>query len=144
MYCKNCGKEMNDNAAVCLSCGAAKDTGDSFCANCGNEVNKNAVVCLSCGADISSQGSNVQKSNKTKIVAGLLAIFLGHLGIHWFYLGFNNKGVKNIILTVASAVLIAVMGLGVIGFIGIWIYNIITAVRIFTGNQNDANGNILS
>lgn len=144
MYCKNCGKEMNDNAAVCLSCGAAKGAGDSFCANCGNEVNKNAVVCLSCGADISSQGSNAQKSNKTKVIAGLLAIFLGHLGIHWFYLGFNNKGVKNIILTGVSAVLIVVMGIGVIAFIGIWIYNIITAVRIFTGNQNDANGNILS
>lgn len=24
MFCKNCGSPMNDNAAVCVSCGVAK------------------------------------------------------------------------------------------------------------------------
>lgn len=34
---------MNENAAVCLSYGAAKGTGKSFCSVCGAPVNENAV-----------------------------------------------------------------------------------------------------
>lgn len=144
MYCKNCGHEMNENAAVCLNCGAAKGTGKSFCSVCGEAVNENAVVCLKCGSSITEQSSNDQKSEKSKTAAGLFAIFLGHLGIHWFYLGFKNKGITNILLSVASGVLLFVLGLGVFGFIALWIYNIVTAVQIFTGKQRDADGHILS
>lgn len=144
MYCKNCGKEMNENAAVCLNCGAAKGTGKSFCSVCGAPVNENAAVCLKCGSSLSGQSDNGQKSEKTKTVAGLLAIFLGHLGIHWFYLGFNNKGVTNILLSVASGFLLLFFGLGLIGFLALWIYNIVTAVQIFTGKQRDAEGYLLS
>lgn len=142
MYCKNCGSEMNENAAVCLTCGAAKNTGKGFCANCGNTVNENAAVCLNCGANISNKGGSGQVGDKQKIVAGLLAIFLGHLGIHWFYLGFKQKGIINIILTVVSAAL-CFIGIGIIGFIGVWVYNIVVAVQIFTGKQKDVNGNDL-
>lgn len=38
MFCKNCGKEIDANAAICVNCGFAKGTGEKFCANCGNEV----------------------------------------------------------------------------------------------------------
>lgn len=135
---------MNENAAVCLNCGAAKGTGKSFCSVCGEAVNENAVVCLKCGSSITEQSSNDQKSEKSKTAAGLFAIFLGHLGIHWFYLGFKNKGITNILLSVASGILLFVLGLGVFGFIALWIYNIVTAIQIFTGKQRDADGHILS
>ena len=36
MYCKNCGAQMNDNAAVCVNCGAPKGAGTSYCPNCGS------------------------------------------------------------------------------------------------------------
>lgn len=142
MYCKNCGNQMNENAVVCLNCGAGKDTGGSFCSNCGSPIGENAAVCLSCGANIN--GNNAGKSEKTKTAAGLFAVFLGHLGVHWFYLGFKNKGIINIALTVVSAILCFFAGIGILAFIGIWIYNIITAVQIFTGKQTDSDGNILS
>lgn len=135
---------MNDNAAVCLNCGASKDTGSGFCSNCGAAVGENAAICLSCGANISAANGKAGQSEKTKTVAGLFAVFLGHLGIHWFYLGFKNKGIMNIALSVASALLCFLLGLGVIGFIAIWIYNIVTAVQIFTGKQPDAEGKTLS
>jgi len=134
---------MNENAAVCLNCGVSRNTGSSYCSNCGAPIGEKAAVCLNCGADISDENMQAKQSDKTKTVAGLFAIFLGHLGIHWFYLGFKNKGILNIVLTVVSAVLCFV-GIGVLAFIGIWIYNIITAVQIFTGKQNDADGNKLS
>lgn len=62
-YCENCGKELADNAKVCVECGY------SF------ELKKNAT------------------GNKNKIVAGLLALLFGAVGIHWFYLNRNTKGI---------------------------------------------------
>ena len=49
MYCKNCGKEMNNGASICLECGAAKNSGSKFCAHCGKPLTENAKVCIKCG-----------------------------------------------------------------------------------------------
>ena len=49
MYCKNCGTQMDPNAAVCLNCGCAKGTGLSYCANCGQPIAPGAAVCTNCG-----------------------------------------------------------------------------------------------
>lgn len=108
MYCKTCGKEMNENQVVCLSCGCEKGTGRSFCANCGAELNANAAVCMTCGvsADFGSENKssmlNGKKdwcpADKDKTVAILLAFFLGGLGIHNFYLGETKKGVFKILM----------------------------------------------
>lgn len=143
MYCKNCGKEMNENAAVCLGCGASKNTGKAFCSNCGSPINENAAICLACGAGVKSKSETSGTSEKTKMIAALLAIFLGHLGIHWFYLGEKQKGIRNILLSV-GCVFLMIIGVGLLGFVGLWIYNIITAVQIFQGKINDAEGNELA
>jgi TM2 domain-containing membrane protein YozV len=39
---------------------------------------------------------------KQKLIAGLLGIFLGSIGIHRFYLGYNKIGVYQIIATVLT------------------------------------------
>lgn len=52
MYCKNCGKPMNDNQAICLNCGVNAGCGNKFCANCGEPVNESAAVCTHCGVAI--------------------------------------------------------------------------------------------
>lgn len=54
MYCRNCGSEMNENAAVCVKCGAAKGTGNSYCPNCGKETSPGASVCLNCGVSLAA------------------------------------------------------------------------------------------
>ena len=51
---------------------------------------------------------------KSKVAAGLLALFLGALGIHKFYLGYTTQGVIMILCTVLGALLIVgpfVMGI---------------------------------
>ena len=53
-----------------------------FCRGCGKEIHNTATSCPKCGAK--QRGA---PEGKNKIVAGLLAIFLGGLGIHRFYLG---------------------------------------------------------
>lgn len=65
---------------------------------------------------------------KSRLVAGLLGILLGGLGIHNFYLGFTSKAVIQIVVSFLTC------GLG-----GIW--GFIEGIMIFVGSINaDANG----
>ncbi len=130
MYCKNCGNEMNENAAACMGCGFAKGTGDKFCANCGKEINPGAAICTNCGAAV-KQAATVSGEQKSKLVAVLLAFFLGGIGIHDFYLGYNKNGIIKIVLTVCTGA-------------GGSIWALIDFIRLLTGSLNtDANGNEL-
>jgi TM2 domain-containing membrane protein YozV len=51
-----------------------------FCRHCGTRIAASATACPKCGA-------NQNLNSKSKVAAGLLAIFLGAFGIHRFYLG---------------------------------------------------------
>lgn len=125
MYCKNCGAQIDPNAAICVKCGFAKGTGNSFCHNCGTQVAPGASVCTNCGF---AQTAAVNGEQKSKLVAVLLCFFLGSIGIHDFYLGYTKNGIIKIILTVCT---------GVGG--GIWA--LIDFIRLLTGSlATDANG----
>ena len=138
MYCKNCGSEMNENAVVCVRCGVAKGSGNTYCPNCGKVTNPNAAVCLNCGYALTNTNIVVGENAKSKLVAGLLAIFLGGLGIHNFYLGYNQKGVIQLLITLLGSCLFF------IGPIVTGIWALIEAIFIFTGKINvDGNGNPL-
>lgn len=102
MFCKNCGKEMNENQAICLACGVKAGEGANFCANCGQPIAPNAEVCLSCGVAV-TKASNLAGKDKVTII--LVCLFLGGLGIHNFMMGETKKGVLKIILSLC-------MGLG--------------------------------
>lgn len=65
-----------------------------FCPECGREVSNNAVVCPGCGIQLKPIGLG---SGKNRIVAALLAIFLGGFGIQWFYLGRTMYGVLSLL-----------------------------------------------
>jgi TM2 domain-containing membrane protein YozV len=53
-----------------------------FCRGCGKEIHETAPTCPHCGAP-----QRLGYPGKNKAVAGVLAILLGGLGIHRFYLG---------------------------------------------------------
>lgn len=60
MYCKNCGKEIDDKAYVCVHCGARTDNPavipkGKFCSNCGLELDKYASECPRCGVKVSDR-----------------------------------------------------------------------------------------
>ena len=123
MYCKNCGQQIDNNAAVCIHCGVAVGNGANFCPNCGNSTMPGAAVCTKCGYSIMPQ-----TGDKSRLTAGLLGIFLGGIGIHNFYLGFTGKAIAQI------AVSIVTFGVGSLcGFI--------EGILILCGSINkDANG----
>jgi hypothetical protein len=66
-------------------------------------------------------------SDKTKLVAGLLGIFLGSFGVGRFYLGYTKIGIGQIAATWLTC------GLG-----GLW--PLIDAIMMLTGKVPDAQG----
>ena len=108
MYCKNCGQQIDDLAAVCVHCGVAVGNGSKFCQNCGFELPENAAFCQNCGVDVRSDAAkkaaekNANPNAKSKLVAGLLGILVGALGIHNFYLGYTKRAVVQLLLTLLS------------------------------------------
>lgn len=129
MFCKNCGNQMDNNAAVCVRCGVAVGNGTSFCQNCGAPTQPGAQVCTHCGSALNNIPNGVAR--KSKIAAGLLGIFLGGLGVHNFYLGYTGKAIAQICLSFC-------FGVGAI-------WGFIEGILILTGTINkDANGIPLS
>ena len=61
-------------------------------------IPENIQYCPSCGARTGCAG----KPRKDKTAAGLLAIFLGGLGIHYFYMGKTTAGIISLIIGLCS------------------------------------------
>ena len=105
-----------------------------FCTNCGSEVADNAYVCVKCGAKVNNTTNpvNTNPEAKSKLVAGLLWIFLGCFGVHNFYLGNTGKAVAQLLITVLSCFILAVVS---------EIWGLIEGILILTGSiKTDAKG----
>ncbi len=102
MFCKNCGKEMNDNQAICLSCGVKTGEGNSYCQNCGNAIAPDAAVCLNCGVAVKKAGGDL--AGKDKVTMALICFFLGGLGIHNFMMGETKKGIIKIVFSLCLGI----------------------------------------
>ena len=110
-FCTNCGRPVSEQAVACMSCGARPIGHKKFCRQCGVALNPEQVVCVRCGAGISAAGASRSvgvgghtgnSGQKNKLVAGLLAIFLGGIGAHKYYMGSWGWGIvftASVILT---------------------------------------------
>lgn len=75
-----------------------KAINEKYCTECGNVINIKAEICPKCGvrqmpAPSAMSVSYVTPQGKSKLAAGLLALFLGGIGLHKFYLGRPLQGV---------------------------------------------------
>lgn len=59
-------------------------TATKYCSGCGKLIHKDAPQCPTCGAP---QAVALSNKRKNKTAAILLALFLGGIGVHKFYLG---------------------------------------------------------
>lgn len=118
MICKNCSTNYDDNAPYCPYCGAPNDMAHSSRQSQNEYYNPNAQQ----GGQYYYNGQpNTQQPNyqyqqdmnynpqqmnteptKEKIVAGLLAILIGTLGIHKFYLGYTKSGIIMLLVSLLT------------------------------------------
>lgn len=72
-----------------------KSSDEKFCTDCGEVINIKAEICPKCGVRQTKPTLNfaVAENGKSKLMAVLLAIFLGFIGGHKFYLGQTGMGI---------------------------------------------------
>jgi TM2 domain-containing membrane protein YozV/RNA polymerase subunit RPABC4/transcription elongation factor Spt4 len=133
MYCRNCGREVPAGAEFCMSCGVRPQNGNTFCHNCGAATSAQQEICIKCGARLPrpSNFSLGAPGERTRLVAGLLGVFLGGFGVHRFYLGYIGIGIVQIIVTFCT------FGLG-------FLWGFIEGILILVGTFNkDKEGKLI-
>ena len=84
MYCKNCGKQIDDNAYVCIHCGVrvsdevpiVKQEHPRFCTHCGKQIDPNAYICVHCGVKtgVANERTVAKSTGKGGIVFAILSM----------------------------------------------------------------------
>lgn len=150
-FCASCGQAVAPEAEICANCGAVIGSAQAqpndapqgeqnyYTVPPQNEQNYYNAAPQDNQQYNAQQQYNVPpqynaqptKPAKSKMAAGLLGIFLGAWGIHNFYLGFTNKAIAQIFVSLCTC------GVG-----GLW--GFIEGILILTGSiDKDADGNPL-
>ena len=139
-----------------------------FCSKCGTQLNEGSVFCSRCGAQVAPTAGQVQLaedvSPKSRLATSLLAIFLGGLGAHRFYVGKIGTAVVMLLLGVAAVVcyfgmmfvvitesdeieapLLWFLFWGLSGLFGlaVGIWALIDFIIAVTGNLRDSQGKVI-
>lgn len=117
-YCKHCGATIDNECVVCPKCGKQVEKLES--------ENQGVVINNNVSATAFATGGGNEPSPKSKMVALILCIFLGCLGIHRFYVGKIGTGI----------IWFFTGGCFLVG----WIYDII---KIASGTFRDGAGRII-
>jgi TM2 domain-containing membrane protein YozV len=169
MFCTNCGSQNEPGTAFCTKCGAR--LGEAGAAapesvppgNAGSPESPGAPPYA--GSTSSGQGYTPpagyvpgsvpppgaygqpgapyqDPTAKSKLVAGLLGILLGGLGIHRFYLGYTNIGIAQLATDIIGWVLLPfTCGISLVFIIGAHVWGLVDGIMILTGSINqDAQG----
>ena len=67
MYCKNCGKEVNEKAIACTSCGLPPLSEKHFCQECGVSTNEKQIICITCGVSLVTQVPQNTNNNSVEV-----------------------------------------------------------------------------
>jgi TM2 domain-containing membrane protein YozV len=93
---------MAERAPACPGCGFPPLLERKFCQGCGAPTDPRQVLCVRCGTALAAA-----RGERSKVLAGLLGIFLGVLGIHKFYLGYGKAGAIMLAASLIGAVFAA-------------------------------------
>ena len=146
MYCRNCGQRyINEKARQCRACGAMKGYGIRYCSKCGFPLQDPNGYCYQCGTQNFQQLPYQQR--KSRMVAGILGIFLGVSGAHNFYLGYFLFAIIQASVSALALILCFIPYMWMLGvpvLIGVAVWGIVEGILILTGNSSmDGQGNPL-
>ncbi len=142
MYCRNCGTELQMGEKTCKKCSYTRGFGVDYCPDCGAATEARARKCPQCEGTLFVM-RNTKPRNR--VLAAVLAFFLGAFGVHNFYLGYMRRGLLQAVVTV--------VGFGLLYFIpftigaplvmGLW--GIKEGFELASGSVRvDADGNFLT
>ena len=137
MVCQNCGAALADGTQICPRCGATVAQPNQY-AQANPYANQAQPNQYANPYQNPQQGPAAPAAPKSRMVAGLLGIFLGGFGVHNFYLGFTKKALIQLLVSVLSCG---------IAYIGMQIWGLIEGIFYLTkheGYLTDANGNMLT
>lgn len=137
MYCKNCGKEVEDGQELCVNCKPAEVVVEEVVQQkqetTQGPVQETVQSNFDKGNVVQDSSSNV--GEKSRMAAGLLGIFLGSIGVHNFYLGYTGKAIAQVLISVLSCGFLSPVS-------AIWA--LIEGIMILTDKSYvDAEGNLL-
>lgn len=96
-FCENCGEPLIDGAKFCLACGSSVPTSISV----EEHINQNVQQPVNRISQFETKNNpapyNPTQSSKSRLVAALLAFFLGEFGAHRFYVGKKSSAIWQII-----------------------------------------------
>lgn len=138
MYCRECGQLISNDILRCANCGTKKGLGDNYCYKCGSRIKSHNIdVCQFCGVSLNNNINELDYKIRNKLLACLLAFFLGGMGIHRFYLGYIKIGVIQLVLWFLGYFT------GGMTWIIVQAWAIIECILIFLGKIKDSDGNPL-
>lgn len=143
MYCKFCGKKLPEKAI--------------FCSKCGNQISikqETEINNFSLSVSQPSKSKIIKNkykaidSNKSRLIAALLAFFLGELGAHRFYVGKVLSGLLQLFLgfSFITSLILVLYGYfeeaAIVYIVGIlWsLWTFIDFILIICGSFTDSNG----
>ena len=85
------------------------------CQNCGSEISNDAKFCSVCGSPVSVQNSGAGNAApnavpKSRLLAGILGLLFGGIGVHNFYLGNTTRAVLQIVVSCVTCGIGAIWG----------------------------------
>lgn len=81
---------MSDSSDNDDTSDAAPGADEQYCSSCGEIIKTKAEICPECGVRQQQESSSGSADRTT---AGILAILLGGIGVHKFYLGETGMGI---------------------------------------------------
>ena len=132
--CSQCGKQFTTDDKVdrvkCPYCGAETNVsyGQQQPPQYGNPQQQQQQYAYQQPQQSSGNIFDEGPSGKSRGLAGLLAILLGTLGIHYFYMGKNTAGIVFLLVSILSC-----------GFLGAItaIVSLIQGIMMFTSSQEE-------
>ena len=150
MFCKYCGKELADDVKFCSGCGkrlaGELDSGQSKSEEKPAFENNGRVSQFETKSEPAQYTPS--ESPKSRLVAALLAFFLGEFGAHRFYAGKTASAIWQIIFGFSFLIGLICMAVdcpeaGIVFFIlglvwAVWV--LVDFITILCGSFKDKNG----